>query len=208
MGKNFRVTQGQVMNLKFSATAIDSTEDFDAMNFESRLCNENIEDGEINCLMHQIIDRAKNVCACQPWYTFELGDQQCDSLGTLCYEKAILNGPKNMSSKNQCYESCKNIKYSLILQDTSIMDNILRMDMDDTFKYGDDFKDYFLRSKRLSHYMDHSYNQNGFVLARLRRSSLIHINFEESKVLTVTKDAKDNPTRHDWKRWRHSRSFH
>ena len=66
MGKNFYAAPGHIMNLKFSATVMDSTEDFDAMNFKSRLCNENIDDGEINCLMDQISVHAKSVCGCQP----------------------------------------------------------------------------------------------------------------------------------------------
>ena len=49
------------MDLKFSTTVIDSTADFDAMNFESRLCNEEIGHGEINCLMHQISDMATRI---------------------------------------------------------------------------------------------------------------------------------------------------
>ena len=115
MGKTFRVAPGHIMDLKFSATVIESTEDFDAMNFGSRICNENKEDGEINCLIHQLSDQAKSRCGCEPWYALEVGGQQCDSLGTMCYEKAILNGTKEVNLKNQCYELCKNVKYSLIL---------------------------------------------------------------------------------------------
>ena len=185
MGKNFYVAPGHIMNLKFSATVIDSTEDFDAMNFKSRLCNEHIEDGEINCYMHRISDHAKSVCGCQPWYTLEEGSQQCDTLGTLCYEKAILNSTKDVNLKDQCYESCKSIKYSLILQDSSLMDTIINLDI-----YGTDFENYFLKSDRLYHFLDYHYKESNFVKPRLQKSSIIHINYEESKVWTVTKDAK------------------
>ena len=57
--------------------------------------------------------------------------------------------------------------------------------------YGTDFENYFLKSERLFHYLDHfSRTEFGFATSRLQRSSLIHINFEESEVWTVTKDAK------------------
>ena len=56
--------------------------------------------------------------------------------------------------------------------------------------YGDDFVDYFTKTERLLPYMDWFNTQRGFVVPRLQRSSLIHINFEESKVWAVTKDAK------------------
>ena len=47
------------MDLKFSATVVDTTENFDALNFDSRLCNENYENGEINCLIQKIYDQAE-----------------------------------------------------------------------------------------------------------------------------------------------------
>ena len=90
-----------------------------------------------------------------------------------------------MNIKDQCYESCKNIKYSLILQDSSLMDTIINLDI-----YGTDFENYFLKSERLYHYLDYHYSESHFVKPRLQKSSIIHINYEESKVWTVTKDAK------------------
>ena len=190
MAKNYPVEPGHIIDLKFSATVIESTEDFDAMNFESRLCNEH--DGKVNCLMHQLNELAKYVCGCQPWYTFEVGGQQCDAIGTLCYEKAILNGTMDMDLKEQCHESCKIVKYSsLILQENSNMDTIINLE-----SYGDDFNNYFTKTERLLHYMGNPWTgitpwtQREFVEPRLQRSSLIHINFEESEVWTVTKDAK------------------
>ena len=171
-----------ILNVRF---LIESTEDFDAMTFGSRFCTENKEDGEINCLIHQLSDQAKSRCGCEPWYALEVGGQQCDSLGTMCYEKAILNGTKEVNLKNQCYELCKNVKYSLIQHENSQMDRIRNLE-----SYGDDFVDYFTKTERLLPYMDWFNTQRGFVVPRLQRSSLIHINFEESKVWVVTKDAK------------------
>ena len=188
MAKNFRVEPGHIIDLKFSATVIESTEDFDAMNFESRLCNEH--DGKVNCLMHQLSELAKYVCGCQPWYKFEVGGQQCDALATLCYEKAILNGTIDMDLKEQCHESCKIVKYSLTLQENSKIDTEWNADgWIYGWSYGKDFDNYFLKSERLFHYL-HTPNPSSFSYQRLQRSSLIHINFEESEVRTVTKDAK------------------
>ena len=185
MAKNYPVERGHIMDLKFSATVIESKEDFDAMNFDSRLCNQNKEDGETNCLMHQISDQAKSVCSCQPWYTFEVDGQQCEALGILCYEKATLNGTIDMDLKYQCYESCKHVKYSLYLLQNSKIDKIINLE-----SYGDDFNNYFTKSERLFHYMGKPWTPRDFVEPRLQRSSLIHINFDESKVWSVTKDAK------------------
>ena len=185
MGKNFHVSPGHIMDLKFVATVTDSTADFDAMHFESRLCNEDTGYGEINCLMHQISDLAKSMCGCQPWYAFEVGGQQCDTLGTLCYEKAILNGTKDMNPAEQCYEPCKNVKYSLILKENSQMEKIINLK-----SYGNDFENYFLKSEKLSDYLEYATYRRSLERAKLKKSSLIHINFEESKVWTVTKDAK------------------
>ena len=53
------LTPGRIMDLKFSATVVDTTENFDALNFDSRLCNENYENGEINCLIQRTYDQAE-----------------------------------------------------------------------------------------------------------------------------------------------------
>ena len=47
------------MDLKFSATVVETTENFDALNFDSRLCNENHENGEIDCLVQKIYNQAE-----------------------------------------------------------------------------------------------------------------------------------------------------
>ena len=56
--------------------------------------------------------------------------------------------------------------------------------------YGNDFENYFLKSEKLSDYLEYATNRRSLEKAKLKKSSLIHINFEESKVWTVTKDAK------------------
>ena len=102
----------------------------------------------------------------------------------ICYDKAYANGTKDMILKGSCYESCKNIKYSfkLLKNSPGIWNN---------GEYGEDFTSYLFKPERLYPYMESSipYKEN-FVSHRLQRISIIYINFEESKVLTVTKDAK------------------
>lgn len=91
-----------------------------------------------------------------------------------------------MNLRDQCYESCKNVKYSLnLLKNSKIDAGNLNLKT-----YGMDFEKYFMKSDRLSHYVDWFHIQSLFVKSRLQRSSIISINFEESKALTVTKDAK------------------
>ena len=185
MGKNFHVPPGYIMDLKFVSTVSDSTEDFDAMDLESRLCNMNIEQGEISCLMDQIQDRAMTACGCKPWYNFQIGGQQCDALGTICYEKEIINGTRDMDLKDLCYESCKNVKYSMTVAETSYMNVNMNMD-----NYGEEFLNHYLKSERLHSYFGKFDTMYDFLRPKFKKSSLVHINFEESKVFTVTKDAK------------------
>ena len=185
MGKNFHVAPGHIMDLKFVSTVSDSTKDFDDMNFESRLCNTNMEQGEIECLMDQIHDRARTACGCKPWYNYNISGQQCNTLGTICYEKEILNGTRDMDLKDHCYESCKNVKYSMYTLENSLMDVNLNLE-----NYGEEFLNHYLKSERLHSYMGNFDTQNKFLAPKLKKTSLVHINFEESKVFTVTKDAK------------------
>ena len=90
-----------------------------------------------------------------------------------------------MDLKDICYESCKNVKYSLILQENSLIDTISNLD-----SYGQDTVNYFMKSKKISDYMGNFWNLGDFLRPQLKKSSIVHINFEESKVWTVTKDAK------------------
>ena len=115
--------------------------------------------------------------------------QKCDALGIICYQKASLNGTKNMTLKDGCYESCKNVKYSLTLLENSHIDVTASL-----HSYGQDTIDYFFKSNKISDYMGNFWNSGDFLRKRLQRFSLVHINFEESKVWTVTKDAKVTTT--------------
>ena len=68
-GGNFEVHPGRRLDLKIATTVVDATENFEAMDFDSRLCNRNLGYGEVNCLMKKITEGAKSDCHCQPWYT-------------------------------------------------------------------------------------------------------------------------------------------
>ena len=57
-------------------------------------------------------------------------------------------------------------------------------------KYGKEFLDILFKSDKLSWYIGDYWNEDRFLNVKLQKMSLIHINFEESKVWTVTKDAK------------------
>ena len=185
MGKNFRVHPGHIMDLKFVSTVSNSTKDFDAMNFESRLCNINVGQGEIGCLMDQIHERAMKVCGCTPRQNPKISGQRCNTLGTICYEKEVLNGTRDMDLKDSCFESCKNVKYSMVSVENSPMDINMNLDI-----YGEEFLNHYLKSERLHTYFGSFGSKEDFLKPKFKRSSLVHINFEESKVFTVTKDAK------------------
>ena len=87
-----------------------------------------------------------------------------------------------MKLKGSCYESCKNVKYSLKLLENS--HGVWHLG-----KEGEEFTNYLFKPERLYPYLDMG-SENEYLNGRLQRISIIHINFEESKVLTVTKDAK------------------
>ena len=68
-GKNFYVNPGRNVNLKISTTIVDTTEDFDGMNFESRLCNDFGGYSEIECITDAIFSKAQVDCGgCLPIY--------------------------------------------------------------------------------------------------------------------------------------------
>ena len=52
-----------------------------------------------------------------------------------------------MDLKGSCYESCKNVKYSLNLLENSPID---KLDLD---KYGEEFKNYIFKPERVNAYM-------------------------------------------------------
>ena len=187
MGMNFHAAPGHEIDLKISATVINSTEAFDEMNFNSRLCNKDIENGEFNCISDKINDWAIGNCGCQPWYLNNTQIKTCDTLGMICYKKAFANGTKDMNLKGSCYETCKNVKYSLVLLENSPMDKNINLE-----KYGNEFTNYIFKTERLYPYLgiNSDTTWDDFLNIRLKRMSIIHINFEKSKVLSVTKDAK------------------
>ena len=187
MGLNFRAAPGRIIDLKISATVIDTTESFDAMNFNSRKCEKDMENGEIKCISEKIIERATQNCGCQPWYLSNPKFKACDTLGMICYEKAFANGTKDTKLKGSCYESCKNIKYSLIVLENAPIDKTLNMD-----KYGEEFKNFVFNPERLYSYLglEHGLGMEMDYKKRLQRMSIFHVNFEQSKVLNVIKDAK------------------
>ena len=180
MGMNYHAAPGHVIGLKIAATVIDTTEAFDAMNFNSRLCNEDIKNRKINCISEKITNRSVMHCGCQPGYLSNKINM-CDTFGMICYEKAFANGTKDMNLKGSCYESCKNVKYSLNLLEKSPIDKNLNLD-----RYGEEFENYIIKQNRLYPYQA----QFGYLDHRLQRMSIIHINFEESEVWNVKKDAK------------------
>ena len=202
-GRNFLAYPGSILDLKISTTVIDTTKDFDAMNIENKRCNGNFEYGQVKCLMKHIVSYAESVCGCQTWsINGNASFKKCDALGIICNNALILNFNEELEQQHDCIESCKYIKYNLLLNrelpmtDCCILEtseqitfgksNIL-LDFD---SYGTDFADYLYKSKRLFRYLGNFYTNQEFLSPKLKRMSLIHINFEDYNVLTVTKDAK------------------
>ena len=197
-GKHFYANPGHILNLKISTTVIESTEDFDVMHLNSRGCDKNFGYGEIDCIMKKIDEKAKSECGCSPWYVTREGIEECDTLGTICYEKMIENGIEHLGLHNSCYEACNYVKYSMILNEDLPMTDCCfpknGYDSDNRLlsfdRYGEEFINYLYKSERLYRYLGHFLGKKPFLKPKLEKLSLIHINFEESRVWTVTKDAK------------------
>ena len=194
-GKNFEILPGRIVDLKISTTVIDTTDDFNAIDFESRLCNNDmispgssrLISGEVNCLTKHILEKAKLDCDCHPFYLNSSANMKCNTFSqAYCFEEALKNGSENLDLHQNCYKDCKRVQYGLELSgDQPISDILSNFDI-----YGDDFADYFFNISDLHSFLgDHS-TQNQFLEPKLKRMSLISINFEGPEVLTVTKDAK------------------
>ena len=108
----------------------------------------------------------------------------CDTLGTICYELSIKKGKKDTRFRNSCYPACKRIKYSLEEAKKSRLNSYPQTkDI-----IGEDFYNYFYH--RLFDDMRQAKGISNFYREKFSRYSLIHINFDDPEVLTVTKDAK------------------
>ena len=136
-GENFFVNPGSLINLRISATIVESTNDFDAMPFEDRLCRRNW--GEMDCLNEKLNNVAISKCGCSPRYANDSINGQCDSLGMLCYEQAIQKGEHDHDLTHSCYPACGRIKYLLKGAEKSLM-----TDTTHYFEsYGHDYTNYF-----------------------------------------------------------------
>ena len=182
-GENFFVNPGSLVNLKISTTIVESTDDFNAMPFEDRLCKKDY--GEIDCINEKLINNATSECKCSPRYANDSINEQCDTLGMICYEQAIQKGEMNYDLTHNCYPACKRIKY--------LLKEAEKYPMTDTIpnfeSYGYDYINYF-HNNLLGDPRSSFGDMNKFLEFKLKKTSLIHINFDEAEVWTLKKDAK------------------
>jgi hypothetical protein len=194
-GKNVFVRPGKMVDLKIDTTVVDSTADFDAMSFEKRLCNKETGYGEVNCLMGHIRGRAESKCGCRLWDQKSMDiATTCNTLGTICYETSMKNRTEILNGHNNCFEACQEFQYSLVLLEDLPMTDALQYYTFMKFEsLGEDFNNLFLRPEKLIQYRGlekNYYLPSSFLKDKLKRATLVHLNFEELKVWTVTKDAK------------------
>ena len=194
-GKNFFVRPGKMVDLKITTTVVESTADFDAMGFESRLCNKDNGYGEVDCLMKHIRGRAESKCGCQPWDKKSIDNTTtCNTLGRICYEASMRNRTENLNEQEKCFEACQEFKYSLVLvEDLPMTDAFQDYTFMEFESFGEDFNNLFLRPEKFIQYRgqeDFYGLPASFLKDKLKRATLVHLNFEELKVWTVTKDAK------------------
>ena len=60
----------------------------------------------------------------------------------------------------------------------------------DIDSYGEEFKGYYQNPNNLYGYLGSFSTLDDFLKAKMSKTSLVHINFEESEVLSLTKDVK------------------
>ena len=102
-GKNFKVNPGSIVNLRVSTTILDTTQDFDSMNFEKRNCTSDRRHGEINCINEKIAESAISKCNCVPWYSNDSVAKVCNTVDTICFKEAIENNVENLKLEKSCY---------------------------------------------------------------------------------------------------------
>ena len=162
---------------------MESTDDFDTMPFEDRLCTKNY--GEIDCINKKLINIATSECECSPRYANDSINVPCDTLGMICYEQAIQKSEMNHDITGSCYPACKRIKY--------LLKEAEKYPMTDTIpnfeSYGYDYINYF-HNNLLGDPRSSFGDMNKFLEFKLKKTSLIHINFDEAEVWTMKKDAK------------------
>ena len=103
----------------------------------------------------------------------------------ICYTKSIEKSVIQYDLQNDCYPACKRIKYSLVVAEQLQMTG----DIKKLGSYGEDSVN-FIEQKFMGELREYFWNKDQFFEFTLKRTSLIQINFEDSEVLTVTKDAK------------------
>ena len=185
-GKTFYILPGQELHMTFSATEINSTKAFDQLDPVTKQCQSQPKYDEIGCIRDQIVRAALETSICLPWYMDGTNNGFCNYIGTMKYKDSIEKGISNKTLQEFCYHSCHRIKYSLHGKENLPINNTI-MEVE---SYGSEFKEYFLGPKNLYDYFDKFENEIAFMAAKMKRTSLIHINFEESEVMTLTKDAK------------------
>ena len=106
------------------------------------------------------------------------------------------NKTENLNEQDKCFEACKEFKYDLVsLDDLPMTDALQHYNLNERkFEYfGEDFNNFFHRPGKLIQYRGFKtfYGlPTGFLQDKLKRATLVHVNFKELKALTVTKDAK------------------
>ena len=179
-GRNFFVHPGMELSLRIKTTVINSTTNFDQMKFESRQCRRSNTYKEINCIMNKIEDIATSICGCKPQYINTSSNNiPCNTFSTKCYEDSILNGTQDLSIQKTCYPSCKYVMFSLEEKEKTSTE----YGAFDLNKFGKEYSDYIEKMMLVT----------GDFKAwepKLKRTSMIHINFDEKHFWTVTKDAK------------------
>ena len=94
---------------------------------------------------------------------------------------SIENKTSNEYFNKVCYQSCNRVKYSINEKEKFVINNtILEIE-----SYGEDFKEYFLRQNSLYEYFETKPyttfpDEIAFITEKMQKTSLIHINFEES----------------------------
>ena len=181
--KNFLVFPGTQQLLRLGSTVLDSTRTFDEISLDRRLCIADKFYKEIQCIMDNAMETATTLCGCKPSYIDNSTHIPCHTFGIICYEESIMKSTKNVNKTHNCYPACKYTMYSL----QEAAKGLMTEKKEEIDNFGNNFSNFLDEMIFLTYDRSGSFNS---LESKLKKTALVHINFDQNQVMVITKDAK------------------
>ena len=107
---------GKVVNVGVEVSITNITTNFAEMKESKRQCHLNIDEDATysrnKCRMEQVIDQAKTICNCTPWFLpNNVSVSICDDIGLKCFDDATKGYLKSNSLIDECPSECVTSQY-------------------------------------------------------------------------------------------------